>query len=82
MKYVGNSTNPNNPAWNEYVDKDGISTLQEHRPKEVWRACKKHYFVAIDPNGNVQCRTCGYGQHIVWGPDTIVRGRIVRRKTP
>lgn len=80
LKYVGNSTNPKNKAWDEFVDKNGVSTLEEHHPKEVWRACKKHYFISADTLGNVQCRKCGFGQKIVWGIHKLEKGKIITLK--
>lgn len=76
-KFKGNTTRPGNHLWDEYENEDGVSTLEEHQPKEVWVACKKHYFVSCDTLGNVQCRICGFGQKIVWGIHKLHKGKIV-----
>ena len=80
LKYVGNSTNPSKPIWNEYIDESGNSTLQVHEPKKVWEACKKHFFVGVDNLGNLACRNCGFGQKIVWGIHILKKGKIIKLK--
>lgn len=82
LKYKGNSTNPSKRAWDEYVDKEGNSTLSEHPQIEVWRACKKHFFISADTLGNVQCRNCGFGQKIAWGIHILKKGKIVKLSPP
>lgn len=79
-KYKGNTTNPGKHIWDEYVDDKGNSTLEIHDQKEVWRACKKHYFVPIDKRGNVQCKNCGLGQKIIWGIHILKKGKIIKLK--
>lgn len=81
-KYQGNTTNPAKPIWDEYKDEEGHSTLEEHQPKEVWRACNKHYFVIADNFGNLQCRNCGFGQKIVWGIHILKKGKIIKLRVP
>jgi len=79
-KYKGNTTNPSKRAWDEYSDKEGNSTLQEHTPKQIWKACKKHFFIMSDSNGNLTCRNCGFGQKISWGIHILKNGKIVKPK--
>jgi hypothetical protein len=74
---AGNTTRPGNPLWNEYLDEFGVSTLEKHTPREIWRACRKHYFVSCDTLGNVQCKNCGFGQKIVWGMHKLHKGKII-----
>lgn len=78
IKPIGNSTNPAKRIWDEYVDETGKSSLEIHTPKEVWRACDKHFFVAIDSLGNLQCRNCEAGQKIVWGIHKVKNGKIIK----
>ena len=80
-KFTGNTTNPGNPLWNEYVDEEtGRSSLQEHQKKKIseWDICK-HYWELIDSNGNIQCLKCGLGKRIAWGIEFVKKGKIVSR---
>lgn len=81
-KYVGNSTKPGDPKWNEYEEVDGQGnptgrrTMQVHTPKLVADFNCDHYFDQLD-SANAQCRKCTLGQRL--GATQIVRdGKIVR----
>lgn len=78
IKYKGNTTRKGEVRWDEYIDESGISTLEIHTPKVVWKACKNHYFIAVDKQRNVQCRKCGFGQKLVLGLHKLIKGKIVK----
>jgi len=80
MKFVGNTTQPNNPLWNEYYDEKGVSTLKEYQPRKIsnFDTCE-HFFKMID-GANAQCNKCGLGQKIVWGIQFVKDGKIINAK--
>ena len=81
MKFVGNTTQPSNPLWNEYYDEEkGTSTLREYQPRKIssFDTCK-HFFKMIDET-NAQCSFCGLGQKIVWGIQFVKKGKIIKSK--
>lgn len=84
-KFVGNTTRPGNPRWDEYVDdQTGASTLEEHNPVKTtfFEGCNDdHYFELLDPNGNIQCNKCQFTSRIVWGPAILRDGKIIEGKT-
>ncbi len=78
-KFVGNTTRPGDPKWDEYVDPDtGESTLEVHEPKNIpLCAPGDHIFYLIDANGNVACEKCPMGTRIIYGKQELVEGKII-----
>lgn len=81
-KYVGNTTKPGDPKWDEFVEVDdkgketGRRSLQIHTPKLIADFNCDHFYKPID-GSNVQCTKCGHGQQIVWGLQIIKDGKII-----
>ena len=80
VEYIGNTTKPGNPLWDEYKDPTtGKSTLQIHDPVKISNfEHGEHYWNLIDNNGNIQCKTCGLGMRIVWGMEFVKDGKILK----
>jgi len=80
-KFKGNTTQPGNPLFDEYVNiKTGESTLKEYKPRKItsYDTCN-HYFEMIDDT-NAQCKKCKLGQKIIWGLQFIQDGKIITKK--
>lgn len=84
IEYVGNTTKPGNPLWDEYVNKKtGKSSLEIHDLKKVsnWDKCNHQgNWEILDGNGNLQCKKCGLGYKIVWGIEIVKEGKIIKVK--
>ena len=57
--------------WNEVIDEvTGKSSLQEHKPKVIWKSCKEgEHVMKIDGNRELKCKNCGIIQNFVPGRD-------------
>jgi len=82
IEYVGNTTSPGNPLWDEYIDKNtGKSTLEIHDLKQITNHDKCLHngnWYLLDNNGNLQCKKCSLGYKIVWGIEILKNGEIIK----
>lgn len=82
LEYIGNTTKPGNPLWDEYRNKvTGKSTMEVHNLRKTsnWDKCKHQgFWRLLDPNGNIQCDNCGQGHRIVWGIEFCVDGKLTK----
>ena len=71
-------------VWTEYKNtKTGESTMRNFGKlkdiPDVTHFDCDHYYVLTDPHGNtIQCVKCGLGGRIVWGPQILRDGKIVK----
>lgn len=81
-KYIGNTTKPGDPLWDEYENiKTGERTLKEYTPKKISNFDKcKHYWELADNNGNITCKYCGLGKRVAWGNEIVRNGKVIKPK--
>lgn len=66
--------------WQNYKNSTtGEETVTNITPRKIssWDKCD-HFWILIDPEGNIQCERCGLGKRIVWGIEVIKKGKIVK----
>lgn len=86
LKYLGNTTKPGNPLWDEYEDTvTGESSLRVHELKQTsrWDTCRHAgKWEVLDSLGNIQCGDCGQGHKLVWGMEIVKDGHIFKLEPP
>jgi hypothetical protein len=78
MKKIGNTTKPDNPLWDEYIDPlTGELSLKEYKPRKISKFDEcNHYYDVID-SANIRCKYCGLGHRIVWGYQKVINGKLI-----
>lgn len=67
--------------WDVY-QKDGVSTLTEHKLKTVWQSCppQECYFEITDsPKREATCNKCGAIVHFIVGIDVLKDGKFYKK---
>lgn len=87
LKYLGNTTKPGNPVWDEYAEVDergnllSPSTLEIHDLKRISSYDKcEHNFIYTDNGNSAVCSLCGMGLRIILGIHKIEDGKIITNR--
>jgi hypothetical protein len=87
LKFLGNTTKPGNPLWDEYAEVDDAGniisarTLEVYDPKRITNYDKcEHKFIYTDNGNSAVCSLCGMGLRIILGIHKIEDGKLVTNK--
>jgi hypothetical protein len=72
-------------VWNEYVNTlTGESSIKEHKPKVVWKSCKKFEAHNFEVTGNREwtCTKCNFKFIPIIGIHKLENGKIIETLPP
>lgn len=72
-------------VWNEYVNTlTGESSIKEHKPKVVWKSCKKFEDHNFEVTGNREwtCTKCNFKFIPIIGIHKLENGKIIETLPP